>query len=59
MRRFSKLCLGLMLVAVGGLRAQPAAATIEWDTVAIAAMKTSISRRRSMDYSRDGNRVLQ
>lgn len=42
MRRFSKLCLGLMLVAVGGLRAQPAAATIEWDTVAIAAMKTSI-----------------
>lgn len=31
-----------MLLAVGVLRAQPTAATVAWDTVAIEAMKTSI-----------------
>ncbi len=42
MMHFPRLCLGLMLAAVGALRAQPGAATVEWGTVAIESMKTSI-----------------
>jgi hypothetical protein len=42
MMRFPRLCLCVMLAAVASLHAQPAAATIEWDTVTIESMKTSI-----------------
>ena len=42
MMRFPRLCLGFMLAAVGVLRAEPGTATVEWGTVAIESMKTSI-----------------
>ena len=57
--RFPTLYLGLMLAAVGVLRAQPATATIEWSTVAIESMKTSIYignvTLTTSEFKRDGD----
>jgi len=59
MMRFPRLCLALMLVAVGVLHAQPGTATIEWGTVAIESMKTSIYignvTLTTSEFKRDGN----
>jgi len=58
MMRFPRLCLGLMLATVGGLRAEPTGATIEWATVAIESMKTSIYigsvTLTTSEFKRDG-----
>jgi|SRR5688572_33366851 len=42
MMRLPILCLSLLAAAVAPVRAQPAVAVIEWGTVAIESMKTSI-----------------
>lgn len=42
MTRFPLLYLGLMLVTAGALRAAPTGPAVEWRTVAIEAMNTSI-----------------